>query len=404
MPPKESWALHALGWLGDDGTVRRLTPVVRAWPGESAHHRAVEGLNVLAAIGTDVALLHLHGIAQRVPFKALKARAQEKIAEVAEGLGLTAEQLGDRLVPDFGLDADGSTVIDYGTRRFTVGFDEQLRPYVRDADGRLRKALPAPAAKDDPELAPAERKRFAALKKDVRTVAAAQVRRLEAAMVAQRAWTAGDFQELFVAHPLLCHLVRRLVWLREADGGVTAFRVAEDRTFADVRGDELTLPEGSGVRLAHPLCLGEEVGAWAELFARHGILQPFPQLGRAVYALTEEETLGHRLARFEGTTVPVGRLLGLTQRGWERGQPQDAGVERWFHRRIEDDRYLVIGLEPGIAVGAVDMLGDQTFSAVWLNAGPDDYWPGRRHELRFSGLDPITASELLADLTEVTAP
>lgn len=403
MPPKESWALHALGWLGDDATVRRLTPVLRAWPGEGAHHRAVEGLNVLAAIGSDVALLHLHGIAQRVPFKALKVRAQEKIAEVAEGLGLTAEQLGDRLVPDFGLDADGSTVIDYGTRRFTVGFDEQLRPYVRDADGKPRKALPAPAAKDDPELAPAERKRFAALKKDVRTVASDQVRRLEAAMVAGRSWTAAEFQELFVAHPLLWHLVRRLVWLGEAAGEVTAFRVAEDRTLADVGDDELTLPEGASVRLAHPLHLGDDLGAWSELFADYEILQPFPQLGRAVHTLTEEEATSHRLARFEGATVPVGKLLGLTKRGWERGEPQDAGVECWFYRRIEEGRYLVIDLDPGIAVGMVDELGDQTFRAVGLDNRPDGWWNGRDSGLRFAGLAPVMASELLADLTEVTA-
>ncbi|MGW5637449.1 DUF4132 domain-containing protein, partial [Streptomyces sp. NPDC003832] len=283
MPPKESWALHALGWFGDDDTVRRLTPVLRAWPGEGAHHRAVEGLTVLASIGTDVALLHLHTLAQRVPFKALKLRAQEKIAEVAEGLGLTAEQLGDRLVPDCGLDADGGTVIDYGTRRFRVGFDEKLRPFVQDADGRPRKALPAPAAKDDPELAPAERKRFAALKKDVRAVAGDQVRRLEAAMVTRRSWTAAEFRELFVAHPLLWHLVRRLVWLRESDDTVTAFRVVADRTFADVGGEVLALPEGAGVRLAHPLDLGGELEAWSELFAGEGIVQPFPQLGRAVH-------------------------------------------------------------------------------------------------------------------------
>lgn len=403
MPPKESWALHALGWLGDDEIVRRLTPVLRAWPGEGAHHRAVEGLNVLATIGTDVALLHLHGIAQRVPFKALKVRAQEKIAEVAEGLGLTAEQLGDRLVPDFGLDADGSTVIDYGTRQFTVGFDEQLRPYVRDADGKPRKALPAPAAKDDPELAPAERKRFAALKKDVRTIAADQVRRLEAAMVGGRAWSAAEFQELFVAHPLLWHLVRRLVWLSEADGAVTAFRVAEDRTFADVGDDELTLPEEASVRLAHPLHLGEDLGAWSELFADYEILQPFPQLGRAVHALTEEEAASHRLARFEQATVPVGKLLGLTKRGWERGEPQDAGVERWFSRRIDDRRYLVIELDPGIAVGMVEELGDQVFEAIWLDNSPGDHYPRRDYPLRFAGLDPVIASEILADLTEVTS-
>ncbi|WP_211238622.1 hypothetical protein, partial [Actinomadura rifamycini] len=86
---KENWALTQLGLTGDDGTVLRLAPVIRAWPGESGHARAVLGLDVLAAIGTETALTNLHSIAQRVKFKGLKAKAQEKIEEVAAGLGLT---------------------------------------------------------------------------------------------------------------------------------------------------------------------------------------------------------------------------------------------------------------------------------------------------------------------------
>ncbi|MFD0531331.1 DUF4132 domain-containing protein [Kitasatospora arboriphila] len=281
MPSQDGWALHVLGRARRRRDGPRLTPVLRAWPGEGAHHRAVDGLEVLAAIGSDVALLHLHGIAQRVKFKALKARAQEKIAEVAAGLGLSGEQLSDRLVPDFGLDADGTTVVDYGTRTFTVGFDEQLKPYVLDADGARRKDLPVPGARDDAEVALAERKRFAALKKDVRTVAGDQIRRLEDAMVTRRSWTAEEFDQLFVGHPLLWHLVRRLVWLAEADGATTAFRVAEDRTLADVRDEVFVLPSGATVRLAHPLLLGDDLGAWSELFADYEILQPFRQLGRA---------------------------------------------------------------------------------------------------------------------------
>ena len=406
MPAKESWILHALGGFGDDETVRRLTPILRDWPGQGAHHRAVEGLNVLAEIGSDVALLHLHGIAQRVKFKALKVRAQEKIAEVAEGLGLTGDQLSDRLVPDLGLESDGTTVMDYGSRRFTIGFDEQLRPFVLDADGKRRKDLPAPGAKDDQELAPAERKRFAALKKDVRTLAADQIRRLEAAMVEQRSWTAAEFRELFVQHPLVWHLVRRLVWLTDdTDGGgtVTAFRVAEDRSFADVHDDEFTLADDATVRLAHPLLLGGALAQWAELFADYEILQPFPQLGRPVRRLLPGEETANRLHRFEGFTVPVGRLLGLTKRGWERGQPQDAGIERWFSKKLAAGRYLVIALEMGIAVGIVNEFPDQTFETVWLDTQPGDHWSSRDYPLRFNDLDPVTVSELLADLEEVTA-
>ncbi|MGW2178245.1 WGR and DUF4132 domain-containing protein [Streptomyces sp. NPDC001732] len=403
LPAKESWALHALGLLGDDETVRRLTPVIRAWPGESAHHRAVEGLDVLAAIGSDVALLHLHGIAQRVKFKALKERAGEKIAEVAAGLGLTGEQLSDRLVPDLGLDTDGSTVIDYGPRSFTVGFDEQLRPYVLDGDGRHRKDLPKPGARDDAELAPAERKRFMTLKKDVRTIASDQVRRLEAAMVAERSWTAEEFQKLFVGHPLLWHLVRRLVWLSEAEDGTrTAFRVAEDRTFADAEDDVFVLADDATVRLAHPLHLGDELAAWSEVFADYEILQPFPQLGRSVFTLPGEEADTYRIPRFEGLKVPIGKVLGLQRRGWERGVPQDAGVERWISKRLADDCYLVIALDPGIAVGVVDMFPDQTLETVWLDSRPDDHWRRGEYRLRFTGLNRVTVSELLGDLAELT--
>ncbi|MFD8599699.1 DUF4132 domain-containing protein [Kitasatospora sp. NPDC059646] len=399
MPAADSWALFVLGEWGDDGTARRLAPVLRDWPGAGAHHRAVEGLEVLAAIGSDVALMQLHGIAQRAKFKALKSRAREKVAEIAEALGLTGDQLGDRLVPDLGLGADGTTVVDYGSRTFTVGFDEQLRPFVLDGDGKRRKDLPAPAAKDDPELAPAERKRFAALKKDVRSLAADQIVRLEAAMVAGREWTAAEFRGLLVGHPLLQHLVRRLVWTTAE----TAFRVAEDRTFADVHDEAFVLPEDAVVRLAHPLLLGDGVAAWAELFAGYELLQPFRQLARPAVALTAEEAAGHRLHRFEGAKVPVGRLLGLTERGWQRGAPQDAGVERWFHKPLPNGRHLVIALDPGIWVGAVSENAEQTFRTVWLDARAYDYWPNQPYGDRFADLDAVTASELLADLEELTA-
>ncbi|MFJ4876727.1 DUF4132 domain-containing protein [Streptomyces sp. NPDC088745] len=406
LPSKESWALHALGLLGDDGTVRRLTPLLRIWPGAGAHHRAVEGLEVLAAIGTDVALLHLHGIAQRVKFKALKAKAQEKIGQIAENLGLTAEQLADRLVPDLGLDADGATVVDYGTRTFTVTFDEQLRPCVLDADGKRLKDLPKPGAKDDAGLAPAERKRFMTLKKDVRTLASDQVRRLEAAMVAGRSWTAEEFRGLLVAHPLVWHLVRRLVWVSTPSGAGapdTAFRVAEDRTFADAEDETFALPDDASVRLAHPLALGEAgVAAWAEVFADYEILQPFAQLGRAVHRLTAEEAGAVRLARFEGLTVPTTTVLGLTKRGWRRGSPEDNGIENEISKKLGDDLYLVIGLDGGIAVGAIDQIPEQRLDAVALSTRPVHRWYGDDSGLRFADLDGITASELLADLTYLT--
>ncbi|TDD66480.1 DUF4132 domain-containing protein [Actinomadura darangshiensis] len=397
-PAKDAWALRQLGRTGDDETVRRLTPVMRAWPGEGGHKNAVNGLGVLAEIGSDVALMHLHGIAQKVKFKGLQAEAQERIRQVAERLGLTTGQLADRLVPDFGLDAEGGMVLDYGPRRFTVRFDEQLKPFVADEDGKQRKALPKPGAKDDQALAPAAYKTFAGLKKDVRTVAADQLRRLEQAMVTQRRWTSAEFGEFIVRHPLVWHIARRLVWLSEDGDKATAFRIAEDRTLADAADDAFTLPESARVGIAHPLQL--DVDAWSEVFADYEIVQPFAQLARPVHALTEDERSSGRLERFEKLEVPFGKVLGLVKLGWERGAPQDAGGERWISRRVADGRHVVIDLDPGISVGAVDATGDhQVLDYVWFATEPGDFRPRKGTPLTFGELDDVMASEILADLT-----
>jgi hypothetical protein len=402
--PKESWVLDALALIGDDETVRRLSPLILTWPGDGGHARAVTGLRVLASIGSDLALMHLHGIAQRAKFRGLKTAAAETMREVAAGLGLSAEQLADRLVPDFGLDPDGSLILDYGPRRFVVGFDEQLKPYVADVDGGRRKDLPKPGAKDDTELAEAAYRRFAGLKKDVRTVAADQIRRLEHAMVAGRRWSGAEFRELFVAHPLLWHIVRRLVWGVYDDAGtpVGALRVAEDRSFADVDDAALAVADDAVVGVAHPLHLAGPVtvgtvGGWAEQFADYEILQPFPQLTREVHALTDGERAAERLSRFEGMQLPTGKVIGMERRGWRRESPQDAGIQSRIERPLPDGRTVIVDLEPGIVVGDPTAFPEQTLTQVWLRAAG----AGKERQVPFGELDAVTASEVVRDLREV---
>ncbi|MEV6301798.1 DUF4132 domain-containing protein [Actinoplanes sp. NPDC051861] len=355
-PAKQNWALDALGLLGDDGTVRRLAPVIRAWPGEGGHARAVTGINVLAEIGTDVALMYLNGIARKVKFKGLKERAEQKIAELAAGLGLTTEELADRLVPDLGLDSSGGLTLG----AYRVGFDEQLKPYVEDASGKRLKTVP----KGLPE--------FAALKKDVRVIAADQIERLEHAMVTGRRWRVADFRRFLVEHPLLWHLVRRLVWI----SGAGAFRLAEDRTFADVRDEPLSPGDDDLVGVAHPIQLGDQLADWAELFADYEILQPFPQLGRKVFRHGDVEVVG--------AVVPTGRLIGLERRGWSRDGSGDGGVQCELERQTSAG-LITLEFEPGVVFGAFDPDTLQKVNAV----------------SRLDGLDPITVSEVLRELSEV---
>ncbi|NHQ84747.1 DUF4132 domain-containing protein [Iodobacter sp. HSC-16F04] len=405
-PSKENWAFSALGLLGTDDTARKLTPLIRAWPGESQHARAVAGLDVLATIGSDVALMLLNGIAQKVKFKGLQDKAREKIAAIAEARELSTEELEDRLAPDLGLDEHGTLLLDFGPRQFRVGFDETLKPYVRDMDGARLPDLPKPKKTDDEQLAKDAVNTFKQLKKDVKTIASQQVQRLEIAMCQRRRWPVSVFVQFLATHPLVRHLVQRLVWgvySTEGDGrfGGTLlgnFRVAEDGSYSTGDDDEFVLPEGE-IRIGLPHALempAAESALFSQLFADYELLQPFPQLGRESHRFSANEAEQCKLLRWKDRVVATGKILGLTSRGWRRGDAQDAGGIWYYTKDIGQGRLLELTFDPGMIVGMLDEYPEQKLQELTI-CKEGGHWQRDNRE-NFATLDPITASELIRDM------
>lgn len=412
-PARDKWALAALGWFGNDDTARKLAPYLRAWPGEAAHARAVAGLDVLADIGSDVALMLLNGIAQKLKFKGLQDAARSKIAAIAEARGLTREELEDRLVPDCGLDASGSLRLDFGSRNFLVGFDEALKPWVRDGSGARLPDLPKPRKDDNPELARAASEQFKALKKDVRTIAALQLRRLEQAMCARRRWMPQEFDTLLVQHPLLRHLVSRLVWgvyEASADAGhggrlLACFRVAEEGSRRDGHDDPFELAGGPGqvIGIVHPLEMpAADAIAFSQLLADYELLQPFPQIGRETATLDSTEATATRLLRWNGARVDSRRLLGLLDKGWRRLEILDAGMYCELFCQLSSGQVLRLAFEPGLFPGDVDTNPEQTLVDVCVGPAAADGTLAQQQALAV--LDPIAASELIVEMERLCAP
>ncbi len=413
-PAKDGWAMRAVGWLGDDECARQLTRLIRRWPGEAAHARAVTGLDVLADIGTDVALMNLNGIAEKVKFKGLQERARDRIATLAEARDLTPEELADRLAPDLDLDERGGLDLDFGPRRFRVGFDEFLKPAVRDEAGARLKDLPKPAKADDAGKAADAVARWSAVKKDARAVASQQLVRLEAMLATARRVRPAVFWPFFAAHPLIRHLAQRLVWGVYPDTApMTAptllFRVAEDGTCTDAEDDPVALDVSDAaeglVGLVHPFQAPDALAAWGTLFGDYEIAQPFPQLGRDTYALTEAERGASETSRFEGVRVESSRVRGMAAGGWPLGGPQDGGVIHWMERPLvfSDGRtgQALQYFEDGLQTGGGDWESKvQTLKTLqlytrWAASGSDTF--------RFGELDPLTASEMLRGLHRLAA-
>eukprot|EP01032_Pedospumella_encystans_P006548 gene6548-7844_t len=166
--------------------------------------------------------------------------------------------------------------------------DDRLQPLLRDAAGKPLKALPKPNAADDAALAAAATEQLKELRKLAKTVAATQLRRLEAAMCEQRRWTHGEFMAFLVRHPVMRVFVRQLVWgLFDESGELAAsFRVSAEGELVDPHDDPFALPDDEGARIgiAHPLEFAARdpalATAWASVLADYEIVQPFEQLAR----------------------------------------------------------------------------------------------------------------------------
>ncbi|GAB3453363.1 DUF4132 domain-containing protein [Insolitispirillum peregrinum] len=411
-PSRDSWAMTALGLLGNDECARKLAAFIRAWPGEGLHTRAVSGLDALAMIGSDVALLHLYGIAQKSKFKALQEQAQAKIQSIADARTLTVEDLEDRLVPDLELDEQGGAILDFGARAFRVGFDEALRPVVWElaADGCLvgpLADLPKARKTDDPALVRVASDRFKALKKDVRAIARQQVLRLETAMCTRRRWTPDEFRMFLADHPLMRHLVRRLLWgvYETADsvrcGGrlLTCFRVEGDGRLATANGELFQMPDGEPhlIGIPHVLDLSvSEAAAFGQYCADAGLLQPFLQIDREIHTLTAGEKRSGTLDRWRGISLPTLKLLGLCTQGWQRGPAEDHGYIYSLLKPLAGGKVAELTLKEGFGPGLLEDAPEQEL--LTLRVGPLTGWGGVETPDLLGVLDDVTLSELIADV------
>jgi hypothetical protein len=407
-PSSDRWGILSLGLLGGDGVVLKLAPLLRAWPGQSQHRRAVTGLECLRAIGTDTAMVQLNGIAQKLRFQGLRNKAREMMEGIAADRGLSRDQLEDRIVPDLGLGEEGGRILNLGGRQFRVVLQPDLTARLRDADGKLRADLPKPAAGDDADRVKAATAEWKLLKQHLREVSRVQVVRLEQAMVVNRRWPLADFERLIVGHPLLFPLARGLVWGGyDGQGRLSrTFRLTAERTCIDVEGAAVALEGLASASIVHPLHLDDgQRAAWLQALSDGEIVAPFAQMLRPTYGLEPAELGQRNITRFGRMAIPGAAVAAHMEKGnWECGLRGDHGDYHDYHKTFHTAGVTaVVGLSPGL------MFSGRTDEEVTLPQVffvPPQHlsdWYGEVAKLPLEGIDRVVLSEVLADLNEVAS-
>ncbi len=416
-PVKEKWAMEALGLLGSDAIAFKLTPLIRIWPGQSQHPRAVRGLECLRAIGTDTALIQINSIAQKVKFKGIKERAIQCMEAIANSRNLTREQLADRIIPTFDLDETGSRVFNFGSRQFHFVL-LQLKPMLRDEVG-LKTDLPKPGVKNNPDLANQALQEWKVLKKQIKEVIKLQTLRLEQAMITERRWKIEEFEMFLVRHPLMFQIVRLWVWNAFNSQGkrIGTFRITQDKSYANIAEETFKLESVAEVGIIHPLHLPEiEQKQWSDLFNTYAIMQPFAQLNRPIYNLNSSEVNAQEITRFRNIKIPAIALRGTLEKlGWMRGSLCDSGFIYEHLKSFEGGNITAIvnGYE-GIQIGLSEDESARTIPQCFFipgihtekTLGESLRW-GRFAKpivkVPLHNINPVIISEVLIDLTAVAA-
>lgn len=335
-------ALYFCAIHGGQKMVDTLIRNIKEWSEAMRSAIAAETVFALALNGSNEALMNVDNMSRKFKNKRVRAAAVEAMAAAADTLGITSEELADRIVPDLGFDRNLCRVFDYGKRQFNVYLKPSLEMEVFSGDKQI-KTLPKPGTTDDKETAEAAFNEFKEVKKQLKNVVAAQRSRLEYVLMCDRKWTSENWEKLFVGNAVMHCFAVGLIWGIYENGSLKdTFRYMDDGSFTTADGDEFTLPNDAQIGLVHPLELTEEqIAVWKEQLSDYELTQPFDQLGRMVFRPEDKELPCNSLTRFEDTTVnSVAMINKMTKNGWYKGDAEDAGYFYYFYREDVKSRTL----------------------------------------------------------------
>ncbi|WP_052436385.1 DUF4132 domain-containing protein [Georgenia sp. SUBG003] len=314
---------------------------LRDWYGK----RAAQSKALVAMLGWiehPTATQLMLSVGSRFRTRSIQEEANRQALALAERKGWTVDELADRTVPTAGLDESGRLDLSYGERTFAAVLRPELTLELRSPEEKKITSLPAPRRTDDPDRAAESRKALAAARKELKAVVQLQTQRLYEALCTGRTWSFEDWDRYLARHPVVRHLVRRLVWTATApDGSVVVFRPLDDGSLTDVDDEAVAIAPDAVVRLAHDTNLdAESARRWIDHLADYEVAPLFTQLGRDTYVLPDGGSASAEITDFRGHVLEAFALRGRAGKlGYTRGQTEDGG---WFF--TYEKRFPTLGL------------------------------------------------------------
>jgi hypothetical protein len=284
------------------------------------------GVQALGAMDCAEAVAQLTRLRARVKYTVALKLIEKSLQQAAERSGISKEELEDISVDGYGLDDQGarSFVIGDANAQLQLATDGSVSVSWRNADGKVLKSPPAYVRKAFAK----EIRLLGPLAKEIEQAFAAQRFRIESSFLAPRSIPFEHWRQIYVEHPLLGFLGRRLIWAFSDGKGWERSGIWLSGRVCDAAGNPMELAGASDeaasasfkVRLWHPLTSdAAEVQHWRERIFSAAVRQPFRQAFREFYVVSEDERRTRMYSnRFAGIYLRQHQLASLCRaRGWE---------------------------------------------------------------------------------------
>lgn len=331
---KMKWILYYCSIYGGERMVDLYVQVIDFFIDKTRYTLAVEAVRALVLNPSPRALVIVEEFSRKKKQQSIRTASREALTFMAEELNITKEELGDKIIPDFGFDDEYKIVFDFGNRKFNVYLNTRLELEIHEeVSGKILKTLPKIGVNDDTQMAEKSTIEFKALKKQIKATVKTQTERLLLALTNGRIWTYENFNNTFVKNAIMYKFATSLIWGIYQDGNLTdTFRYNDDGTFSNVDDEEFTLTENMIIGLVHPVELSEELLLkWKEQLKDYEIKQSILQLDREVNII-DETMLNSSVIEFdEDVNYSAFSLKAqLIKAGYEPGITGDGGNIYYF--------------------------------------------------------------------------
>ena len=295
--------LAMVGILGGEALIESVSQ-------EALKNNKPQACAILGLMGTEAAAWSLDKIIKLNDAKQnlMLQEAETAFASIADHLDLTALELQERMLPDFGFTGITQTFTE-NDMSYTRFIDSSLLFAYKNEKGKQIKSI----SKASAEFKNKQKESNALLK----TVVKQFSQSLNRDLVTQKFWINEDWQAFFLKHPVAFAFAQNCVWQDEN----TYFIANSNGDLVNDQGAAVTLTAQSHISLAHPIQMGlENIQKWINYLQDNGLSSPFNQLSRNLHGPSEDDyhsTLGYS---FEHHPVLVRKFKYRARKsGWRTG-------------------------------------------------------------------------------------